>query len=90
MSALGFLPSQLRSHWTFNGANGLISVPVSGQYISNSGEVMVAASKAGIGLIVQPLELVKSDLESGKLVVLLPEYPILRCPCICCIHLTGV
>ncbi len=77
---MGFLPTQLRSQWTFNGQQGLISVPVKGQFTSDSGEAMMAAARAGIGLIVQPLELVQSDLESGILVALLPEYPIPSVP----------
>ncbi len=77
---MGFLPNVQRSHWTFDSSRGQITVPVSGQYMSDSGEAMVAAALADLGIIVQPLELVMNHLESGRLVALLQDYPVPSVP----------
>lgn len=73
---LGFLHTALRTHWTFDGAEGRVSVPVSGRFMADNGEALLPAAMAGLGVLLQPLELVKPALESGSLVAVLPEYSI--------------
>lgn len=73
---LGFSYSELRSRWTFQSTGGLITVPVTGKLMVDSGEVLIEAAKASMGIMLQPSELVANDLASGALVEVLPEYPV--------------
>jgi DNA-binding transcriptional LysR family regulator len=71
---LGFSHTELRTHWTLDGPEGRVTIPVSGRFMANHGEAMLAIAKAAIGIMLQPLELVRAELESGSLVRVLPEY----------------
>jgi DNA-binding transcriptional LysR family regulator len=73
---LGFSYTELRTRWTFNGPDGEITIPVSGRLMIDSGEALLMATLAGMGLLVQPDELVREDLATGRLVEVLPDYPI--------------
>lgn len=73
---LGFSYTELRTRWTFEGRDGLIIVPVSGKLMVDSGEALLMAARAGIGVLLQPCELVRDELETGRLVELLPDYPV--------------
>jgi DNA-binding transcriptional LysR family regulator len=71
---LGFSHTELRTHWTFEGPDGPISVPVRSQLMADHGEVLCDAALAGLGVILQPLELVQHHIGSGQLQPLLPDY----------------
>jgi DNA-binding transcriptional LysR family regulator len=71
---LGFSHTELRTHWTLDGPDGRVTIPVSGRFMANHGEAMLAIAKAAMGIMLQPLELVRAGLESGSLVRVLPEY----------------
>lgn len=71
---LGFSYTELRTHWTFDGPGGRVVVPVSGRIMADHGEPLLCASLADLGVLLQPLELVKDALSKGLLVRLLPEY----------------
>lgn len=73
---LGFSHTAMRDHWRFEGPDGPISVPVSGRFITDSGESLLSAALAGLGIMLQPLELAMADLKAGRLVTLLPKYQI--------------
>jgi DNA-binding transcriptional LysR family regulator len=73
---LGFSLTELRSRWTFDGPEGPITVPVSGKLMMDSGEALLMAARAGMGLLLQPRELVRDDLAAGRLVQVLPEFPV--------------
>ena len=73
---LGFSHTALRTHWTFEGPEGRVSVPISGRFMVDNGEALLPVAVAGLGVMLQPAELVRSELESGRLVVVLPEYRI--------------
>jgi DNA-binding transcriptional LysR family regulator len=73
---LGFSHTELRTHWTFYGPEGMIIVPVSGRLMVDHGEPLLCAALAGLGVMLQPLELVEPYLQQGKLVPLLPEFPV--------------
>lgn len=73
---LGFSYTELRTRWTFEGPEGEITVPVSGKLMVDSGEALLMAARAGMGILLQPCELVREDLAIGSLVQILPEYPI--------------
>ncbi len=73
---LGFSYTELRTRWTFVGPEGEITVAVSGTLMVDSGEALLMAARAGMGILLQPCELVREDLAAGRLVQVLPEYPI--------------
>lgn len=54
-----------RSSWFFNGPNGAESVPISGNVSANTSEVLLAATKRGFGVSLQPLASVKPLINSG-------------------------
>jgi DNA-binding transcriptional LysR family regulator len=71
---LGFSHTELRTHWTLDGPEGRVTIPVSGRFMANHGEAMLAIAKAAMGIMLQPLELVRAEFESGGLARVLPEY----------------
>ncbi|WP_440534679.1 substrate binding domain-containing protein [Variovorax sp. YR566] len=61
--------------WRLQGPDDArIDIKVSGRFISNSLEVQRLAACAGLGIAALPSVLAKADVESGKLVPVLPQY----------------
>lgn len=61
--------------WHFTDAAGKpVSVRVSGNLVTNSGETLRAAALRGIGVFLAAGFLVTDDLASGRLIPLLPDY----------------
>jgi DNA-binding transcriptional LysR family regulator len=61
--------------WHFTDRTGApVSVRISGNLISNSGDTLRRAALHGIGIFLAPGFLIADDLEAGRLVRLLPEY----------------
>jgi DNA-binding transcriptional LysR family regulator len=61
--------------WHFADRKGMpVTVRISGNLISNSGETLRRAALDGIGVTLAPGFLIHDDLEEGRLVRLLPEY----------------
>jgi Transcriptional regulator len=73
---LSFSFTEQRTKWTFMGPEGMIIVPVNGRLMIDTGEALLNAARAGLGLLYQPEELVKDDLNNGQLIEVLPDYPI--------------
>ncbi|TIX92747.1 LysR family transcriptional regulator [Rhizobium sp. P44RR-XXIV] len=71
-----FSHTMLRTHWDFEGPGGNVSVPISGRLMVDNGEALLQAALAGQGIILQPFELVRSSLEAGTLLPILPEYSV--------------
>lgn len=71
---LGFAHTALRTHWTFDGPGGRVAVPISSRLVADHGEPLLYAALAGLGILLQPSELVRDALRSGHLVRLLPDY----------------
>ena len=71
---LGFAHTELRTHWRFDGPGGLVTVPVTGRLMVDSGEALLVAARAGMGVLLQPAELVEPDIAAGRLVRVLPKY----------------
>jgi DNA-binding transcriptional LysR family regulator len=71
---LGFAHTELRTHWTFEGPHGREVVPVTSRLMVDHGEPLLSAALDGLGIMLQPMELVKESLDTGRLVELLPEY----------------
>jgi len=60
--------------WTFTGPTGQVSVRTRPSLTSNSGDTCRAAALDNQGIIFQPAFMVDSDLATGALVELMPEY----------------
>lgn len=73
---LGFAFSDGRSHWSFDGPEGRVGVPITSRLTINQGDPLLAAAVAGLGVVLQPLELVRDALRDGTLVSLLPQYAV--------------
>jgi DNA-binding transcriptional LysR family regulator len=73
---LGFSHTALRTHWTFDGPEGRIEVPISGRFMVDNGEALLPAAVAGMGVMLQPEELARAELAAGRLVLVLPQYSI--------------
>lgn len=77
---LGFTFSDGRSSWTFDGPDGRIEVPITSRLTINQGDPLLAAAVAGLGVVLQPQELVGDALRNGTLVQLLPQYQVPTSP----------
>ncbi|MGC4010229.1 MAG: LysR family transcriptional regulator [Pseudomonas sp.] len=77
---LGFTFSDGRSSWTFDGPDGRIEVPITSRLTINQGDPLLAAAVAGLGVVLQPQELVGDALRNGTLVQLLPQYSVPASP----------
>lgn len=77
---LGFSYSDGRSDWSFEGAQGRVDVPITSKLTINQGDPLLAAAVAGLGVVLQPMELVGDALRDGTLVALLPQYPVPASP----------
>jgi len=75
-ACLGFTHTELRTHWTFDGPEGRVVVPVSSRLMVDHGEPLLCAALAGLGILLQPVELVREALIEGTLIELLPEYKV--------------
>ena len=60
--------------WTF-GREGDVVVPVAGTFRANNGDALREAAVAGIGIIYQPLFILRDDLVAGRLVPLALDVP---------------
>jgi DNA-binding transcriptional LysR family regulator len=65
--------------WSF-GADGAVTVSVSGNLRTNNGDALVAAALAGQGLIYQPIFLVSAELRSGTLIAVSLDHPTIELP----------
>lgn len=73
---LGFSHTSLRTEWCFDGPLGRETVQVSGRLMVDHGEPLLRAALQGLGVMLQPLELVKEALDRGTLVCILPDYSV--------------
>jgi DNA-binding transcriptional LysR family regulator len=73
---LGYAHTELRTHWSFDGREGRVTVPVDARLLVDHGEPLLQAALAGLGVMLQPLELVREALADGRLVRLLPDYEV--------------
>ena len=63
--------------WKFQGRDGMsIEVRVQGRFESNYGEALRDAALAGLGIALHSSWHVHQDLEQGRLVAVLPDYPV--------------
>jgi len=61
--------------WRLTGPDGAAhDVRINGPLIANSGELLIAAAAAGLGLVMEPEFMLEAELAAGRLVRLLPDY----------------
>jgi DNA-binding transcriptional LysR family regulator len=80
-NCLGYTLSETvaADRWSF-GADGAVTVSVSGNLRTNNGDALVAAALAGQGLIYQPIFLVSAELRSGTLIAVSLDHPTIELP----------
>ncbi|HEL3810386.1 TPA: LysR family transcriptional regulator [Stenotrophomonas maltophilia] len=72
---LGFAHSVIRTRWSFRDADGsVLTVPVSSRFMVNQAEPLLTAAVGGLGLILQPYEMLAAALARGELVEVLPHH----------------
>ena len=62
--------------WRFRDGDKIVVVHPQGKFKADNGVALVEAALAGLGVIVLPDFLAREHLASGKLVMLLPQFPI--------------
>ncbi|WP_168190212.1 LysR family transcriptional regulator [Luteithermobacter gelatinilyticus] len=62
-------------HWTFLRNGQKVTVPVRGRLKTNSGDLEAQAAEAGLGILRIPYFFVKHQLEQGRLVEILQDWP---------------
>jgi len=71
---IGYSLLAMSDQWQFTGPDGPITVKVRPHIWSNNGDTCVAACVRGAGIQLQPTFLIASELASGQLVEVLPQY----------------
>lgn len=71
--AIGFTPAG-RSTWKLAKGNDEVEVSPQISITVNSGQAVRTASLAGLGVIMQPAMLLRSDIEAGLLIQLFPDW----------------
>ncbi|HEY0633849.1 MAG TPA: LysR family transcriptional regulator [Gammaproteobacteria bacterium] len=61
--------------WRFLGAEGVVKVKISGNAIVSSSVASRTLALAGVGCGLLPDYMVKAEIEAGRLIPLLPDYP---------------
>lgn len=61
-------------NWRFKGPGGEVSIRVKGSICSNFGEALQQAALLGHGLSIHPVYMVSADMESGRLLNVLPAF----------------
>lgn len=62
------------TEWEFTGPGGQHAVHVKSRLAINNGQALRMAALEGLGIILQPCDLLRDDIASGRLVRVLPEY----------------
>lgn len=63
--------------WTFSGSTGPISLEVRARYTVNDSSILVDAAIKGLGLAIVPEFLARAPLADGRLVSVMPDFPVL-------------
>lgn len=66
--------SSTQTHWNLIGPQGAIQVGVSGRFCANTAQSQLKAAMAGLGICLLPEPILRSSLNAGHLVQLLPDY----------------
>ena len=60
--------------WRLRGQDGVVDVAVSGRLRANGVDVLLEASRAGLGLVLMPIWMVGDDIRGGRLRPVLSQY----------------
>jgi DNA-binding transcriptional LysR family regulator len=71
---IGYSLLAMGDQWQFTGPEGPVTVKTQPRIRSNNGDTCVAACLRGAGLQLQPTFLIASELASGRLVEVLPQF----------------
>lgn len=71
---LAFANMEGRLIWTFEGPEGRVRVDLTSRFRANSGQALRAAALAGLGITLQPFDLVDEDIAQGRLVEIFTDY----------------
>lgn len=64
------------SIWRFEGPKGPVAVKVRGTFFSDTAMALRKAAVAGLGIAMVPSYVVRDDIAAGRLVTVLPRYPL--------------
>jgi DNA-binding transcriptional LysR family regulator len=67
-------PGSTQSHWTLEGEDGPITLPVHGKFDADDGDVLTDWALQGEGIVLKPYWEVAEHIERGTLQVVLPEF----------------
>ncbi|MDN7356243.1 LysR substrate-binding domain-containing protein [Acetobacter senegalensis] len=73
-ACLTYAHTELKDRWTFQRMDETVGVPVTSRMVADHGEPLLRAALAGMGIILQPVELTRHSLATGHLQVVLPEW----------------
>lgn len=73
-ACLGYTYGSLAREWSFDGPTGCSVVPVTCRMAADSGEALLALALAGMGLLLQPIEMLETPLREGRLRTVLPDH----------------
>ena len=65
-----------RTRWIFRDEKGILEVPVKGRYVISNAIGLQECAIAGMGLALLPHWLTETEIKTGKLVRVLPEYEV--------------
>jgi DNA-binding transcriptional LysR family regulator len=68
-------PGSTDFRWTINTPDGPSTLPVSGKFDADDGDVLTEWTLQGEGIMLKPYWEIADHLESGRLQVVLPDYP---------------
>lgn len=74
-SCLGYTYTNSGDEWRMQHAGEERAIPIRGSIKADNGDMLRLAALSGAGLIFQPLFIVADDLQAGRLVEVLADYP---------------
>ena len=75
---LGFAGTTHEARWQFTGPDGKVWVNIKSRFSANGGQALRQAALAGVGIIFQPAVLTENDRKQGRLIQVLPRWPMDR------------
>lgn len=76
LSCMSFHVGSGQRTWQFRSPEGTLEVPVSGRIQAGNITFLKEAVKSGLGVAMLPTWVVRSELDSGELVPILPDFPL--------------
>jgi DNA-binding transcriptional LysR family regulator len=73
-ACLGYTLTGGGGDWRLEGAEGQLTIPISGAIKADNGDILRLAALSGAGLLFQPHFIVDDDIAAGRLLRVLPEW----------------